>query len=314
MKVRNSNNSLENPLVSIIVITYNSSKYVLETLESAKSQTYKNIELIISDDCSTDDTREKCEIWLEENNEHFASTKLVTTFINTGIPGNANRGINASKGTWIKLIAGDDVLIYNGIENLVTTVTNFPNMEILLSQVEIFNNNFNENNVKGLGISDWQIRDVLQDNTSPDIQIEYLLKGYPFPGPGFFIKKDLLISTGGYSEKYPLIEDMPFCLKVLFENKIIFFRPIITVKYRKHSENLTGKSNSTLASYHLQSTIILFKGSIKYGKMKFIIINTWNLIFVKTIFMLGNKGKFCLFINKIRIYAHPRRFFSLLGI
>ena len=38
------------PLVSIIVITYNSSQYVLETLESAKEQTYKNIELIVSDD------------------------------------------------------------------------------------------------------------------------------------------------------------------------------------------------------------------------------------------------------------------------
>ena len=44
------NDKLYTPLVSIIIITYNSAKYVLETLESAKLQTYKNIELIISDD------------------------------------------------------------------------------------------------------------------------------------------------------------------------------------------------------------------------------------------------------------------------
>ncbi|MDR0890977.1 MAG: glycosyltransferase [Endomicrobium sp.] len=50
-----------NPLVSVCVITYNSSKYVLETLESIKTQTYQNIELIVSDDCSTDDTVEVCE-------------------------------------------------------------------------------------------------------------------------------------------------------------------------------------------------------------------------------------------------------------
>ena len=42
------------PLVSVIVISYNSSETVLETLESVKKQTYQNIELIVSDDCSTD--------------------------------------------------------------------------------------------------------------------------------------------------------------------------------------------------------------------------------------------------------------------
>jgi alpha-1,3-rhamnosyltransferase len=47
-------------LVSIVIITYNSAKYVLETLESVKAQTYEKIELVISDDCSTDDTVEVC--------------------------------------------------------------------------------------------------------------------------------------------------------------------------------------------------------------------------------------------------------------
>jgi alpha-1,3-rhamnosyltransferase len=69
---------IEQPLVSIVVITYNSSDYVLETLESAKDQTYKNIELIISDDCSTDNTVEICKNWLEENKERFKHTELIT--------------------------------------------------------------------------------------------------------------------------------------------------------------------------------------------------------------------------------------------
>ena len=53
----------ECPLVSIVVITYNSAEYVLETLESAKAQTYQNIELIVSDDCSADNTVETCSRW-----------------------------------------------------------------------------------------------------------------------------------------------------------------------------------------------------------------------------------------------------------
>ena len=52
-------------LVSVVVITYNSEKYILETLESIKTQSYKNLELIISDDCSKDDTVMICRDWLD---------------------------------------------------------------------------------------------------------------------------------------------------------------------------------------------------------------------------------------------------------
>jgi len=78
----------ENPLVSIIVITYNSSEYVIETLESAKAQTYQNIELIVSDDCSTDETLEICRDWMKKNQDRFVRSELITTEKNTGISGN----------------------------------------------------------------------------------------------------------------------------------------------------------------------------------------------------------------------------------
>lgn len=58
---------MEQPLVSVSVITYNSAKTVLETLESIKAQTYQNLELIVSDDCSTDNTVELCRNWIEQN-------------------------------------------------------------------------------------------------------------------------------------------------------------------------------------------------------------------------------------------------------
>jgi glycosyltransferase involved in cell wall biosynthesis len=100
----------ENPLVSIVVITYNSSEYVLETLESAKAQTYQNIELIVSDDCSTDDTVETCRRWIAENKERFVRTELITIEKNSGIPANCNRGVRAARGEWVKGIAGDDLM------------------------------------------------------------------------------------------------------------------------------------------------------------------------------------------------------------
>ena len=112
-------NNKELPLVSIVVITYNSSKYVLETLESIKAQTYQNIELIISDDCSTDNTFEICKEWLLINKSRFKKAELVTTSRNGGIAANVNNAIKYCKGTWIKNIAGDDILFNTCIDDYI---------------------------------------------------------------------------------------------------------------------------------------------------------------------------------------------------
>ena len=81
-------NIKESPLVSVVLITYNSDRYVLDTLESVKNQSWDNIELIVSDDGSTDDTIFICSNWLYENKDRFFNTELITVAKNTGIPAN----------------------------------------------------------------------------------------------------------------------------------------------------------------------------------------------------------------------------------
>ena len=63
----------DKPLVSMIVLCYNQAQFVVETLESVRAQTYKHTELIIIDDCSTDDSVAVIERWLHENGRrlHF---------------------------------------------------------------------------------------------------------------------------------------------------------------------------------------------------------------------------------------------------
>ena len=73
------------PLVSVPVITYNSSKTVLETLDSIYNQTYQNLELIVSDDCSTDNTVGICREWIEAHKKRFVRTELLTVEKNTGV-------------------------------------------------------------------------------------------------------------------------------------------------------------------------------------------------------------------------------------
>jgi glycosyltransferase involved in cell wall biosynthesis len=109
-------------LISVLLITYNSADHLIEALESVKNQTYPHLELIISDDCSSDNTIEVCEQWLSQNKSRFYNTKIVQTKKNTGVSGNLNRGIKNSTGKWIKPLAGDDYMYPHCIERFIAEI------------------------------------------------------------------------------------------------------------------------------------------------------------------------------------------------
>ena len=125
-------------LVSVRVVTYNSSKTVLETLDSIKAQTYPNIELIISDDSSKDNTVEICREWLDKNGSRFARTELLTVPVNTGVSANINRSERACRAEWCKGIAGDDMLMPNCIADCMDYVAEHPDTIYLVGRMEGF--------------------------------------------------------------------------------------------------------------------------------------------------------------------------------
>lgn len=217
------------PLVSIIVITYNSSKYVLETLESAKAQTYQNIELIISDDGSTDKTIEICEKWLAENKDRFIDSQIITVEKNTGIPANCNRGVKASHGEWIKLIAGDDVLLNNCIKDNIDHVRN-SDIKILFSKLRIFDKKAQY---------DMRPSVVTFFQKESDEQFKMLLE-YNHIGntPTSFIAKKVIEQVGYFDEEFFLIEDYPFWIKCVQYGNRIHFMNKLTVLYRLHDSSV----------------------------------------------------------------------------
>jgi alpha-1,3-rhamnosyltransferase len=230
------------PLVSIIVITYNSSKYVIETLESVKTQTYKNIELIISDDCSVDNTVEICRSWLTLNKDRFARFLIITVDINSGISANCNRGFSAASGKWLKATAGDDLLLPDAIENFVKYVSN-SDAEVIISQYKIFSDQINLKPIifPGENLQKEFFLKEANDQLS-------LLKRKVYPLIiGLFISKKAFISAGGYDENYRRIEDIPFIIRISKAGYKFYYLPKITVLYRRHSGSLTQSIHSKVA-------------------------------------------------------------------
>ena len=228
-------NALRQPLVSIIITTHNSSKYVLQTLESAKKQTYRNIELIVSDDCSGDDTIELCERWIESNHQRFVRTKLVFSHVHTGITFNFNRGLKTAKGEWIKFIAGDDILKDTCIDTFIEYVNNSSeDIQILSGAVKTFANNIVHEDSEDRFVNKLD----LFFTRSAREQYALLLKANRIMAPAVLIKRSLLISMNGFDDHYPMLEDYPFWLKVTEKGiKIHGFSKIVTF-YRIHDESV----------------------------------------------------------------------------
>jgi len=104
------------PLVSYVLICYNQQNVIEEALSSAIGQNYENIELVISDDCSTDATVETIKLFMMGRSTKY---KLNVNEKNLGIGGNLSKAINLCSGEFIVPAAGDDISLSNRVELVV---------------------------------------------------------------------------------------------------------------------------------------------------------------------------------------------------
>ena len=97
------------PLVSFVVTSYNYEKYILKTLESIKKQSYKNFEILVVDDCSSDNSCKVVEKFIEENQD-----LKITLFVqnkNQGQMSAMMRGLKEAQGQFVSFIDSDDILM-----------------------------------------------------------------------------------------------------------------------------------------------------------------------------------------------------------
>src|ERR1035438_3501558 len=98
----------DTPLVSVVTCSYNNSKYIIETLDSIKNQTYPNIEIVIVEDCSTDNSAELINEWLLTYKGLY---KFIRHEVNMGGSIPANVGLASSSGKYYSAIDTDDMML-----------------------------------------------------------------------------------------------------------------------------------------------------------------------------------------------------------
>lgn len=273
----------ENSLVSVVLITYNSSKYVLDTLESVKNQTWDNIELIISDDGSTDNTTAICSNWLSENQNRFYNALLITVDENTGIPSNCNRGLRATQGEWLKIIPGDDILLNNCISDNMDYSRRFPKASFIVSDIKEIDDNGN------------LIRDQIDNESllffSNITSAQKQLKSYSrWPAfintPTFFFRSNMIEKIGYCDEEFKIYEDMTMVIRIMESNYKLHYLKKPTVAYRIHHNAISR--NPKANEIREKEVLMVFN---KYRKRHLSLLNPFDLsVYYENWLRFGYKG------------------------
>lgn len=255
------------PLVSVCIITYNSSKYILEALDSVYNQTYQNIELIISDDGSKDDTIETTEKWLQNKRHRFVDVKVLTVPQNTGTAKNCNRALRACAGELLKSFAGDDVLFPDAIEKYVSFIKDRPNVKWVYAKAIRYNKEISDEHIMSGGLNFEKIKPIFDKNQTDQFR-RLVISNYLWY-PTHFFRKSLLEGIGGYDESFGIYEDYPRSLRLYRNGEQCFFLDEYTLGYRYTSQSVVNNSGF-LVNRHIRKLAFVARKRLALDKLTWV--------------------------------------------
>lgn len=210
-----------NPKVSIVVTCYNYGRYLADCLDSVKAQTYSNIELIVVDDKSTDDSAEIASLWLGNNAARFPANgaALYVMGKNFGQPaGPRNYGVSRSSGQLVMCLDADDQLTPTYVEECVQALIKNPDASIAYTGVQCF------------GDSD-------QKWGAPPFSYEQLIM-QNFITCASMYRREVWDEVGGYMSNHRGVEDYAFWVEAAGLGYRGVPVPRLLWKYRVHGDGI----------------------------------------------------------------------------
>ena len=231
-------------LVSICIPTYNGARFIERTIASVLNQSYSNIEIIVCDDGSTDETVIKAGSFKDDR------VKIIVNKINLGLTANWNKAIENANGVYIKLLCGDDILHPDCIEKQVLVLEQDRNKEISLVAClsDVIDDRddviFVRKNLLKSGINN------SRKAISRSIILGTNIIGEPMTG---LFRKELFNAGCRYDGTNSYLIDFDFWIKLLQKGKL-FVVPEHLASFRISSNSIS--SSLQLKQYSLYSSFI----------------------------------------------------------
>ena len=218
------------PLLSVIVANYNNGSYLRDCLDSILEQTYKNVEIIVSDDASTDNSPE---IIREYEAKHPGIVKGIFSTVNRGVSKNRHGAILQVEGEYITTLDSDDYyadprklqmemeLIAEHKKRTGRDVITFSNIQLVKADKKLICILGNENNIREGYILE-----------------EILTRSCMIPRD-YIIKKNDYFEMGGYDHQFPIYEDWDLKIRLAARYEF-YYTGIVGTAYRRHGTGLSS--------------------------------------------------------------------------
>jgi glycosyltransferase involved in cell wall biosynthesis len=226
-----NNNSSNGPLLSITVLNYNYAQYLPQCLESILSQTMSDFEVILINDCSSDNSRQVIEKYLAD-----PRIRLVDHPSNLGYVGSLIEGCNFSRGKYITVISADDYALQtNSLELACSALESDPDISFCYSAWNEVDDTAAVRHTRRAASRDYII-------SGPE-EFRRLMVSWPVLHSGTIIRRDSYLAVGGYDPKCKFSVDTTMWFALCSIGKIAYIdQPLYA--YRVHSSNMSGRTDS----------------------------------------------------------------------
>lgn len=227
-----------NPLISVLIPSYNHEKYVDACINSILAQTYREIEIVLIDDSSADKTYERILMRKEELEKRFRKVIIKRNPRNMGVSRTLNLALEEAKGEYIKLLASDDMLLPNALERMMDHIKKRQELSLVFSN--------------GILIDDNQMSYLLKEKNDliyanppefgPSL-FERLYRGNCIAAPCAMFRGEVFKQLGGFDESIA-IEDWEYMLRMAVNGCQIDYINETLVLYRRSETSVTNYQSS----------------------------------------------------------------------
>ncbi|SHL54095.1 glycosyltransferase family 2 protein [Flavobacterium xanthum] len=250
-----------NPLISIIIPSYNREKLISETLDSVLEQTYSNWECIIIDDRSTDGTNVILKEYSNRDNRFITIAKPLE--FKQGASVSKNLGLQIARGEYIQFLDSDDILAKNKLAKQIDSLKNENEKVISVCITSTFKQ------INDDIILDYDRKDYRNFNNSESyFDIIGEMGGYYAP-ESFLISRALVNFSGYWNENLTLNDDGEFFFRIIYNSSKIIFNKDTFVRHREKTSNNLSMLNSFQKATSLLNSwkIIEILYKTKYNKL-----------------------------------------------